>query len=249
MPRYKLVIEYDGTPYTGWQIQASGRSVQGAVEQAIACFTGQNIRVQCAGRTDSGVHATHQVINVDLARDWRPDKVRDAANAHLRRNSEAVSVLSVEEVGPEFNARISARKRHYLYHILNRRAHPALEATRVWHVPWQLDASLMHEAGQLLLGMHDFTTFRASECQAKSPVKTLDRLDVERIGEEIRIYASARSFLHHQVRSIVGTLAQAGARRWSVADVGAALEACDRARCGPMAPSTGLYLIGVDYEA
>lgn len=248
MPRYKLVVEYDGTPYTGWQIQASGRSVQGAVEQAITRFTGQNVRVQCAGRTDSGVHATHQVISFDLEKEWPSDTVRDAVNAHLRRASESVSILSAEQVDGEFNARMSARKRHYLYRILNRRSHPALESNRVWHVPWCLDAALMHEAGQLLLGQHDFTTFRASECQAKSPIKTLDRLDVERVGEEIRIYASARSFLHHQVRSIVGTLAQAGAGRWSVMDVKAALDACDRSRCGPMAPSTGLYLIGVDYE-
>ncbi|MEN3930131.1 tRNA pseudouridine(38-40) synthase TruA [Microvirga sp. W0021] len=248
MPRYKLVIEYDGTPYYGWQLQAEHPSVQGALEAAIEKFSGHPVRVQCAGRTDAGVHATSQVVNVDLEKDMRADTVRDACNAHLKNARELVSVLSAELVDESFNARISARKRHYLYRILNRRSLPALDANRVWHVPWQLDADIMHEAAQTLLGHHDFSTFRSSECQAKSPIKTLDRLDVERIGDEIRIFASARSFLHHQVRSMVGTIAKAGAGRWSVADVRAALDARDRSRCGPMAPSTGLYLIGVDYE-
>ncbi len=248
MPRYKMVIEYDGTPYNGWQLQADQPSVQAAVEVAISAFCGHAVRVQCAGRTDTGVHATHQVINVDLEKNFRADTVRDAANAHLKRAGEAVSVLFAAEVDETFNARISARKRHYLYRILNRRPRPALDMNRVWHVPWKLDAAIMHQAAQHLIGQHDFSTFRASECQAKSPVKTLERLDVERIGDEIRIFASARSFLHHQVRSMVGTLAQAGAGRWSIADVKAALEARERARCGPMAPSAGLYLIGVDYE-
>jgi pseudouridylate synthase I len=248
MQRFKMVIEYDGTPYSGWQLQAENHSVQKAVEDAIARFAGHPVRVQCAGRTDAGVHATAQVINVDLEKDWTPDTVRDATNAHLRRAGEAVSVLSAEEVSDSFNARISARKRHYLYRILNRRPQPALDANRVWHVPWKLDAAIMHDAAQTLIGQHDFSTFRASECQAKSPVKTLERLDVESIGEEIRIFASARSFLHHQVRSMVGTIAQAGAGRWSVADVKAALDSRERSRCGPMAPSSGLYLIGVEYE-
>lgn len=248
MPRYKLIIEYDGTPYSGWQVQVEQASVQGEVEAAIAAFCGHAVRVQCAGRTDTGVHATHQVINVDLEKDFRTDQVRDATNAHLKRRGAAVAILSAEEVDSSFNARISARKRHYLYRILNRRPRPALDANRVWHVPWKLDAAVMHEAARHLLGEHDFSTFRASECQAKSPLKTLDKLDVERVGEEIRVWASARSFLHHQVRSMVGTLAQAGAGRWSVADVKAALDSRDRTRCGPMAPSSGLYLIGVDYE-
>ncbi|HEX2555517.1 MAG TPA: tRNA pseudouridine(38-40) synthase TruA [Microvirga sp.] len=245
MPRYKLVIEYDGTPFTGWQRQLNGRSVQQAVEEAIERFSGERVRIQCAGRTDAGVHATHQVAHVDLAREWRTDTVRDATNAHLR--PEPVAVVAAEAVPESFNARMSAVKRHYLYRILNRRAPPALELARVWAVPWRLDAAVMHEAAQHLVGRHDFTTFRAAECQASGPVRTLDRLDVARIGDEIRIQASARSFLHHQVRSMVGTLAQAGAGRWSVADVKAALDARDRRRCGPMAPSSGLYLVGVEY--
>jgi tRNA pseudouridine38-40 synthase len=234
MPRYKLVVEYDGTPFTGWQHQTNGLSVQQAVEDAIARFTGSAVRIHCAGRTDSGVHATHQVVHVDLEKD-----------SHLR--PAPVAVLSAQIVPETFNARLSAIKRHYVYRILNRRAPAALDANRVWHVAWKLDADVMHEAAQLLIGRHDFTTFRAAECQANSPIRTLDRLDVERIGDEIRIHASARSFLHHQVRSITGTLERAGAGRWSVADVRAALDARDRRRCGPMAPPTGLYLIGVDY--
>jgi tRNA pseudouridine38-40 synthase len=245
MPRYKLVVEYDGTPFTGWQHQTNGLSVQQAVEEAIERFAGEKVRVHCAGRTDSGVHATYQVVHVDLAKEWRPDTVRDATNAHLK--PAPVAVLSAEPVPETFNARLSAVKRHYLYRILNRRAPAALELNRVWHVAWKLDAGAMHEAAQSLIGRHDFTTFRAAECQANSPIRTLDRLDVEKIGDEIRIYASARSFLHHQVRSMVGTLERVGAGRWAVGDVRAALDACDRKRCGPMAPSTGLYLIGVDY--
>jgi tRNA pseudouridine38-40 synthase len=245
MPRYKLIVEYDGTPFTGWQRQINGRSVQQAVEEAIERFAGHAVRVHCAGRTDAGVHATHQVIHADLEGEWRTDTVRDAANAHLR--PEPVSVLSAAIVPEAFHARLSAVKRHYLYRILNRRSPPGLDLNRVWHVPWPLDATVMHRAAQMLVGRHDFTTFRAAECQANSPIRTLDRLDVERVGDEVRIHASARSFLHHQVRSMVGTLAKAGSGRWSVEDVRAALDARDRKRCGPMAPSAGLYLVGVDY--
>jgi tRNA pseudouridine38-40 synthase len=247
MPRYKLVVEYDGTPFTGWQHQTNGLSVQQAVEEAIERFAGQKVRIHCAGRTDSGVHATFQVVHVDLAKEWRPDTVRDATNAHLK--PAPVAILSAEPVPETFSARLSAFKRHYLYRILNRRAPAALEANRVWHVAWPLDAAAMHEAARSLVGRHDFTTFRAAECQANSPVRTLDRLDVEKVGDEIRIHASARSFLHHQVRSMVGTLERVGAGRWAVEDVGAVLEARDRKRCGPMAPATGLYLVGVDYPA
>ncbi len=247
MPRYKLVVEYDGTPFTGWQHQTNGLSVQQAVEEAIERFAGEKVRIHCAGRTDSGVHATGQVVHVDLAKEWRADTVRDATNAHLR--PAPVAILSAEPVPETFNARLSAVKRHYLYRILNRRAPAALDLNRVWHVAWKLDAEAMHEAAQSLIGRHDFTTFRAAECQANSPIRTLDRLDVERIGDEIRVHASARSFLHHQVRSIVGTLERVGADRWPVGEVKAALEARDRKRCGPMAPSTGLYLVGVDYPA
>jgi tRNA pseudouridine38-40 synthase len=247
MPRYRLVIEYDGTPFTGWQRQINGRSVQQAVEEAIERFAGEAVRVHCAGRTDAGVHALHQVIHVDLAAEWRTDTVRDATNAHLR--PEPVVVVSAAEVSRRFHARLSAVKRHYLYRILNRRPPPGLDMNRVWHVPWPLDAAVMQSAAQLLVGRHDFTTFRAAECQANSPIRTLDRFDVERIGEEIRIHASARSFLHHQVRSMVGTIMKAGSGRWQVEDVRAALEARDRARCGPMAPASGLYLVGVDYAS
>jgi tRNA pseudouridine38-40 synthase len=245
MPRYKLVIEYDGTPFAGWQRQINGRSVQQAVEEAIERFSGQSVRVQCAGRTDAGVHAAHQVAHVDLAKDWRADTVRDATNAHLR--PEPVSIVSAGIVDDGFNARLSAVKRAYLYRILNRRAPPALSAHRVWHVPCPLDVETMQAAAQTLVGRHDFTTFRAAECQANSPIRTLERLDVERHGDDIRVHAAARSFLHHQVRSMVGTLMLAGAGRWTVADVRRALEARDRARCGPTAPAAGLTLVGVEY--
>jgi tRNA pseudouridine38-40 synthase len=247
MPRYKLVIEYDGTPFAGWQLQANARSVQQVIEAAIARFCGHAVRIQCAGRTDAGVHATHQVAHVDLDKPWPVETIRSATNAHLR--PEPVVVLAAEPVPDDFNARTSAVKRHYLYRIINRRSRPAIERDRVWHVSWRLDANAMHEAAQVLVGRHDFTTFRAAECQASSPVKTIDRLNVERVGEEIRVAASARSFLHHQVRSIVGSLALVGAGKWSAGDLTAALDARERARCGPMAPAAGLYLVGVDYAA
>jgi tRNA pseudouridine38-40 synthase len=245
MPRYKLVIEYDGGPFCGWQYQENAPSVQKALEVAIAAFAGETVRIQGAGRTDTGVHATHQVAHVDLARDFPTDTVRDAANAHLR--PQPVSVLRAERVPESFNARTSAVGRHYIYRIVNRRSPLALDAGKAWHVKWPLDAALMHEAAQVLVGRHDFTTFRAAECQANSPVKTLDRLDVERVGQDIRVHASARSFLHHQVRSMVGSLQMVASARWTLADLRAALEARDRSRCGPMAPPEGLYLVGVDY--
>jgi tRNA pseudouridine38-40 synthase len=245
MPRYKLVIEYDGSPFVGWQRQINGRSIQQAVEEAIEGFAGHAVRLHSAGRTDAGVHASHQVAHVDLEKEWLTGTVRDATNAHLK--PEPVSVLEAELTPDSFHARTSATKRHYLYRILNRRSPPSLDADRVWHVPWPLDAEVMHAAAQALVGQHDFTTFRAVECQARSPVKTLDRFHVERCGAEIRITASARSFLHHQVRSMVGTLMLAGAQRWTIEDVRKALEARDRTRCGPMAPPAGLYLVGVDY--
>jgi tRNA pseudouridine38-40 synthase len=247
MPRYKLVIEYDGTPFAGWQLQANARSVQQAIEEAIARFCGHAVRIQCAGRTDAGVHATHQVAHVDLDKPRPVETIRSATNAHLR--PAPVVVLAAEPVPDDFNARTSAVNRHYLYRILNRRSPTALERDRVWHVPWHLDAKAMQEAAQVLVGRHDFTTFRAAECQANSPVKTIDKLNVERVGEEIRVAASARSFLHHQVRSIVGSLALVGAGKWSAGDLRAALDARERARCGPMAPAAGLYLVRVDYAA
>ena len=245
MPRFKLTIEYDGTPFVGWQIQAGGTSVQGALTEAIAAFTGERATVQGAGRTDAGVHALGQVAHVDLARDRDTDTVRDALNAHLRPHP--IAVLAAERVPDDFDARFSARQRHYLYRILNRRADLALERTRAWRVPRPLDDAAMQAAAQRLVGRHDFTTFRAAECQAKSPVKTLDRLDVARQGDEVRVYAAARSFLHHQVRSMVGSLVLVGDGKWSGDDLADALAASDRTRCGQVAPPEGLYLVRVDY--
>jgi tRNA pseudouridine38-40 synthase len=245
MPRYKLTIEYDGTPFVGWQVQKSGISVQRVLTAAIAAFCGENVHVQGAGRTDAGVHALGQVAHIGLTKAWDPDTVRDAINAHMRPHP--VVVLLAEPVADDFDARFSARKRHYVYRIINRRADLALEAGRAWRAPRPLDSDAMHDAAQHLVGHHDFTTFRAAECQAKSPMKTLDRLDVERHGHELRINASARSFLHHQVRSMVGSLVQVGESRWSAADLAHALAARDRKACGPVAPPDGLYLVRVDY--
>ncbi|WP_163265995.1 tRNA pseudouridine(38-40) synthase TruA [Chelativorans alearense] len=247
MPRYRIDVEYDGGPYAGWQRQAGHHNVQEAIEKAIAAFSGENVTLRGAGRTDAGVHALGQVAHFDLEGEWKADTVRNAANAHLTMAGEAVSILSAAAVGEDFDARFSARARHYLYRILNRRAPPALQSGRVWHVSRKLDAEAMHEAAQRLVGKHDFTTFRSVQCQAKSPVKTLDRLDVSRLGEEIEIRASARSFLHNQVRSLVGTLKKVGEGGWTGDDVEKALKARDRAACGPVAPPEGLYLVRVDY--
>jgi tRNA pseudouridine38-40 synthase len=245
MPRYRLLIEYDGGPFVGWQMQAGGPSVQGVITGAIAAFADEAVTVHGAGRTDAGVHALGQVAHVDLARDWRADRVRDALNARLRPHP--VAVLAVEKASDSFHARFSAKRRHYLYRIVNRRADLTLDRNRAWRVPRPLHAVAMHAAAQGLTGRHDFTTFRAAECQAKSPVKTLDRLDVERAGDEVRVHASARSFLHHQVRSMVGSLVLVGEGKWSVGDLAAALAARSRAACGPVAPPEGLYLVSVDY--
>ncbi len=245
MPRYKLTIEYDGTPYVGWQAQDNGISVQGALTDAIAAFAGQRVAVQGAGRTDTGVHALGQVAHVDLAKDWDIDTVRDAINFHLR--PQPIAVLAAEQVAADFDARFSAVKRHYLYRIINRRADLTLEQNRAWRVPRLLDSEAMHEAAQRLLGKHDFTTFRSTECQAKSPLKTLDRLDVARNGEEVRIAAAARSFLQHQVRSMVGSLVHVGEDKWRIDDLAAALAARDRSACGQVAPPHGLYLVQVEY--
>jgi tRNA pseudouridine38-40 synthase len=212
---------------------------------AFAALSGEQVAVQGAGRTDAGVHAFGQVAHVDLAKDWRVDTIRDALNAHLRPHP--IAVLSAEQVADDFDARFSAVKRHYLYRIVNRRADLALDRTRAWRLPRPLDAAAMHAAAQRLIGKHDFTTFRAAECQAKSPEKTLDRLDVERDGDEVRVLASARSFLHTQVRSMVGSLALVGDGKWSADDLGAALAARSRAACGEVAPPEGLYLVSVDY--
>jgi tRNA pseudouridine38-40 synthase len=245
MPRYKLIIEYDGAPFSGWQIQADARTVQGTLTDAIEAFAGTRTAVQGAGRTDAGVHARAQVAHVDLAREWDTGTVRDALNAHLRPHP--IAVLSAERIADDFDARFSARARHYTYRIINRRADLALETGRAWKVPRPLDDSAMHGAAQRLIGKHDFTTFRSTECQAKSPVKTLDRLDVIRDGDLVAIQASARSFLHNQVRSMVGSLAAVGEGKWSGDDLAAALAARDRAACAQVAPPDGLYLMRVDY--
>lgn len=249
MPRYRLDIEYDGTAYAGWQRQAGQHSVQAAIEQAVRSFCGETIALRGAGRTDSGVHATGQVAHVDLERAWPADTVRDALNAHLGVAKEAVAILAATPVDDGFDARFSATGRHYLYRILNRRAPPALEKNRVWWVPKRLDAAAMHAAAQELVGRHDFTTFRSAHCQAKSPLRTLDRLEVLRVGDMIEVRAAARSFLHNQVRSMVGTLKRVGEGAWTAADVAAALAARDRSACAGLAPPQGLYLAGVDYPA
>lgn len=245
MPRYRLILEYDGTPFVGWQIQEHGLSVQGVLEAAVVKFCGESPRTTAAGRTDAGVHAAGQVVHVDLSKDWPVDRVREALNFHLRPHP--VSVLEAAVVASDFHARLSARSRRYLYRILNRRAPPALERERVWHVARPLDAPAMHVAAQALVGRHDFTSFRASLCQAKSPLKTLDRLDVTRDGDEIRVTALARSFLHHQVRNMVGTLKLVGEGKWSADDVAAALAARDRSKGGATAPAAGLCLMEVGY--
>ena len=247
MPRYKLTIEYDGGPFKGFQAQASEPSVQAAIEAAVLAFTGEAVRIHVAGRTDTGVHATGQVCHVDLARDWKPDVVRDALNAHLVPHP--VVILRAEAVGDDFHARFSAVGRRYLYRILDRRPPPALDRGRVWWVKTPLDAEAMAQAATALVGHHDFTTFRDAHCQANSPLRTLETLSVERVGAEVHLRYAARSFLHRQVRSLTGTLAEVGAGRWSAADVQAALEARDRARCGQVAPPDGLYLTGVAYGA
>ena len=245
MPRYRMTVEYDGTPFVGWQIQGHGASVQAALTEAIARFSGERVTVKGAGRTDAGVHALGQVAHFDLAKTWEGGRIRDAMNFHLK--PAPVAVLACETVTEAFDARFSATGRQYFYRILPRRARPALNGNRVWWVPYELDAAAMNEAAQTLLGRHDFTTFRAAQCQAKSPVRTLDKLDVMRAGEEIHVWAEARSFLHNQVRSMVGTLKLAGEGRWSARDVRGALDAADRRRCGAVAPPTGLYLTAVRY--
>lgn len=247
MPRYRLDIEYFGAAYAGWQLQDGIPTVQGAIEAAILAASGEAVRIRAAGRTDSGVHASGQVIHADLAREWRADRLMAAVNAHLALAGERVAAIAASRVPEDFDARFSATARHYVYTILNRRAPPAMHKGLVWHVPRALDAGAMHEAARRLLGRHDFTTFRSVQCQATSPIRTLDRLDVEREGDTISIHASARSFLHNQVRSMVGTLKRVGEGAWTPDDVARILEAADRSACGPVAPPEGLCLVKVDY--
>jgi tRNA pseudouridine38-40 synthase len=246
MPRYKLTIEYDGRPFVGWQVQDNGPTVQGMLLAAVKAFCGQEVTVHGAGRTDAGVHALGQVAHVDLTKTWDAETVRDAVNAHLRPHP--IAVVEAEQVGFEFDARFAAVKRHYLYRIINRRADLTFERGRAWRVAKPLNSAAMQVAAQRLVGQHDFTTFRHVECQARSPVKTLDALDVRRMKDDIHITAVARSFLHTQVRSMVGSLVLVGEGKWSADDMAGVLAARDRSACGPVAPPDGLYLMQVDYE-
>lgn len=246
MPRYRMTIEYDGAPFSGWQRQAGQPSVQAAIEDAVSRLGQSEPTLFGAGRTDAGVHALGQVAHIDLEKTWLPEKLMAAINAQLR--PDPVSVFDIEEVDDSFHARFSASARHYEYRIRDSRTPPALDRDRVWWVPYRLDDTAMHTAAQELTGHHDFTTFRSSQCQSKSPVKTLDRLDVCREGRDVIVRASARSFLHNQVRSLVGTLKLAGEGKRSAGDVRNALHAADRSACGPVAPPQGLYLVSVDYS-
>jgi tRNA pseudouridine38-40 synthase len=245
MQRYKLVIEYDGTEFLGWQQQAKSITVQGVLERAVQQIHGVSCDVYGAGRTDAGVHAFEQVAHVDLPKEWDPFVLRNAINGNVRPHR--VSVLEAMPVSQDFHARFSATKRRYLFRISNRRAPPAIDLGKVWHVPVELDADKMHEAARFLVGSHDFTTFRSSDCQAKSPVKTLDVLDVARFGEDIEIRAEARSFLHHQVRSMAGSLKAVGDGKWTPWQMKKALEAKNRSACAAVAPPQGLYLVSVSY--
>jgi tRNA pseudouridine38-40 synthase len=245
MPRYKLTIEYDGQPFQGWQRQREGPSVQAAVEAAAAAFCGQAVEVIAAGRTDAGVHALGQVAHVDLARPVPLETLRNALNHFLR--PAPVVILETAAVPDEFHARFSARARHYRYRIVNRRAPLALERGRAWFVPGPLDAEVMHEAAQRLVGHHDFTSFRSALCQARSPQKTLDRMVVRRKDDTIELFASARSFLHHQVRNMVGTLKLVGEGKWPVDSIEQIIASRSRSAAGPTAPAEGLCLMAVDY--
>jgi tRNA pseudouridine38-40 synthase len=250
MQRWKLTLEYDGGAFLGWQSQPNGRGVQDSVEKAIAAIEGHHIRVHAAGRTDTGVHATGQIIHVDLQKPWREWQLREALNAWLLKIG-PVSVLDACPVRDEFHARFSAKGRMYLFRIIDRRPSLTIDKGKIWRVSQELDGQAMHAAAQLLIGTHDFTTFRDGKCQAKSPIKTLDVFDVRRVqgvyGSEIHAKLEARSFLHRQVRSMMGSLAEVGKGRWSAGDLQAALAAADRNQCGPVAPGDGLYLVGVKY--
>ena len=245
MARWRLLLEYDGGPFQGWQRQGDAPTVQGALESALAAFTGETPTVTAAGRTDAGVHALGQVAHLDLTRDWLPERLLGALNFHLRPHP--IAVLSAREAPPDFHARFSCTGRRYLYRILARRSPPALERGRVWHVPIPLDHEQMHVAAQALVGRHDFSSFRSSECQSASPVKTLGGIHVAREGDLILCRLWARSFLHHQVRNIVGTLKAVGEGKAPIGWVREALEARSRAAAGQTAPAAGLFLEGVEY--
>jgi tRNA pseudouridine38-40 synthase len=245
MPRYRLTVEYDGGPYRGFQAQANGPSVQAAIEVAVHRFCGETLRIAAAGRTDAGVHALGQVVHLDLEKDWPAATVMNAINAHLV--PQPIAVVSSEIAAPDFHARFSAKGRRYRYRILNRSGPAALDRGHIWHIKQPLAVERMAQAAACLIGLHDFTTFRDAACQARSPVKTLDEARVSAPGDEVRLEFAARSFLHRQVRSMVGSLAQVGLGRWSPSDFAVALEACDRTACGPVAPADGLYLVSVEY--
>ena len=252
MPRFKLTIEYDGSGLCGWQRQNENYSVQAAIQKALFKATGQQVEVIASGRTDAGVHATGQVIHFDADEKWSDFKIKEAINFHLRRDEQLpfegqVVAIESEIASPEFHARFDARKRHYLYRIINRRAHLSLEQNRAWHIVENLDSAAMHEAAQILVGKHDFTTFRSTECQAKSPIKTIDEINVSQSNELIEIKISARSFLHHQVRNIAGAMRLIGNQKWSQTSLKCALNSQNRIYGPPTAPPYGLYLVKVDY--
>lgn len=245
MPRYKVILEFDGGPFVGWQAQTNGRAVQQALEEAVFKFSGEKVAAYSAGRTDAGVHALAMPAHFDLEKPKAPGVIRDALNFHLK--PEPIAVLEAEEVAADFHTRFSATARRYRYRIVNRRAPLTLDAGRAWRLALPIDAAAMHSAAQVLIGRHDFTTFRASTCQADTPVKTLNSISVRRAGEDIIIETAARSFLHHQVRSMAGSLAEVGMSRWSIADFEAAFRAADRTRCAQVAPPEGLYFVAADY--
>jgi tRNA pseudouridine38-40 synthase len=246
MPRYKVILEFDGGPFVGWQRQDNGRAVQSALEEAIFKFSGEQVAAFSAGRTDAGVHALAMPAHFDLEKPKAPGVIRDALNFHLK--PEPVAVLEVVEVAADFHARFSATARRYRYRIVNRRAPLTLDKGRAWRLAPLIDAAAMNKAAQVLIGRHDFTTFRAATCQADSPVKTLNSISVFRRGEDVFIETAARSFLHHQVRSMAGSLAEVGMGRWSASDFEAAFRAADRTRCAQVAPPEGLYFLGADYD-
>jgi len=246
MPRYKLMLEYDGTPFVGWQRQDNGPSVQQALEAAAQALSGEFVTAHAAGRTDAGVHALGMVAHIEIEKSFRSEVIRDALNQHMR--PAPVAVLEADIVSDAFHARFSCTRRAYEYRIVNRRPPLTLDDNRAWRVPAPLDAEAMHKAAQVLVGKHDFTTFRAAACQSDSPVKTLDEISVSQAGDNIFVRCAARSFLHHQVRSITGSLVEVGRGKWSGRDLKAALEARDRSRCGQVAPAAGLYFLRAVYE-
>ncbi len=245
MYRYKITIEYDGTPYVGWQIQDNGLSVQEVLSAALKNLTGEDFVPKGSGRTDAGVHALGQVAHIDLSKEWNLSKIRDGLNYHLR--PAPIAVTNAEEVDGEFDARFSALRRHYRYIIVNRRARLTIDRDYAWQVPRPLDHELMHEAAQSFVGHHDFTTFRSTHCQAKSPLKTIDAVSVRRDEDKVIVECSARSFMHNQVRSMVGSLAEVGMGKWPVSGIQTAIEVKDRAACGPVAPAHGLFFLKVEY--